>query len=1274
VAIKYAFDLYPRADPVNGTRTGRFSKPQQAEYKGEANGTGSGRVILRGSSTDADSIDPAGMQYIRVVRINDAVGDGATLSGFSEKVVGGFFLENGQFEALTERSTKKLNFGGAGALSYLGRAVAADEAYLTSIATSTAWKVTASGSVPAGWHDVGFDDSTYTNAVRVTDSRWFDGCSARWIWEDAGEQGSGEERAFRKEFELPTVPAAPTLLVTADNGCEVYINGTLVATVGGDERGANDEPPLEHESIFTFGINPALLTVGTNCISIIGWNSTIATPGPAGVYAALTDPDLPGPEEGIWYFPDQTLGAILWRMISEAQSPNRPQAPIADVTLTFSQTLDSDGNAWTGTNSITAQVGENLLSIIQRLMAAGLYISMDPDTFELSAWPATAHGRDRTGVAWGTNVIRFQAPTDGTIATGNIKSDAKRGIGALIKRSDLLVGNGDIFQWVNDPAADLVWEGGYQVTDPNCASLAAIGAAQLLARADAGDTVRLRMVLGTDPASGSYLPFEDILLDDTGTLHNGTGQWDWDETEQKVAAISLKLRPGSDWDAWIDLGSAFSSLESRAFQVQPVGAHTHPPNPRLCGDRAVDRLFGLTIGSLKSSSTGDTGAPATNANDADDDTPWGEGSGDPAIGVAEAYWAGDMGTARSPNEYRILQQGGLAPTIQNVATEVRIYGSNDSAAWTWLPTGKLVADPAANDWTLVTTFTGPLAYNDSGRTFFAAVSYRYWLFRAVSGGTADWDVEQFELWEGTGLSGTDSTAARCDHGHTHDELLLRDAAESHPASAVSVVPFETIAATDVQAALEEILDEAGSVPLTAPELLTFRAACAKRATTPVDIVAIGDSITEGGIAGSLPARWTSRLLDQLRGHTQPASITGGVGYRAALHGGTTATAWTEGGSVVLNTTYGLGRRSAELQSGDSLTAEFEATAFDILWAQVSGGGTFSYAIDGGSATNVSTAGTTEGGHVTSITGLSVGTHEIVIAGVSGTAIVEGVMVYDGDEAAGIRMWEAGHGGYKASDYTASSVWLDSLETVQPDLVIITLGVNDWRNDISSASFSADIAEIISDIRAVCTIDPSFVLMASFEPTDPSPPAESWDDYIAAMVALADAADDIIFVNIDERMGSVAPATTLGLINADLVHPTAAGHQFFADALAETLAFPGNDVPTGIGDHLADAADAHDASAVSVADAGGYFTGTEVEAALQELGADVAAAGRRLLTVDAGTPTYDDSGADVVISLASNWGYDADGPYYNSAGVTAGEEAILAFDPDVGDFAVVPYNP
>lgn len=43
-------------------------------------------------------------------------------------------------------------------------------------------------------------------------------------------------------------------------------------------------------------------------------------------------------------------------------------------------------------------------------------------------------------------------------------------------------------------------------------------------------------------------------------------------------------------------------------------------------------------------------------------------------------------------------------------------------------------------------------------------------------------------------------------------------------------------------------------------------------------------------------------------------------------------------------------------------------------------------------------------------------------------------------------------------------------------------------------------------------------------------------------------------------------------------------------------------------HLDDGSDAHDASAISIVDTGGYFAGTDVEAALQESAADIAAMG------------------------------------------------------------------
>lgn len=415
--IQYHFDLYPRDDPRDGTRLVRFTKLQSAEYRGEANGTGAGRFSLRADTTDAGFIDPRGLQYVRVVR-EDTVAE-------TEVVVGGFFLDSGDFTALDEKGTRLLTFGGAGVLSYLARAIIAEETYIAG----------AEGPFDDTWH---------------------------------------------------------------------------------------------------------------------------------------------------WYY--STPGAILERMVTEAQEVTRPQNPIPDVTPTFTVLLDSDGNSWGSLWDhwlFEERVGGNLLALTERLMQHNLYVEMDPDTWDLNAWDADTHRRDRTGASWGTSVIRFQSPTAEDITTGNIKSDAKRAISAFIKRSDLLVGDKGIYTWVAG-TSDIDWEGFYPTQDEDGTSHATVGAAQLSARSDAGDTLRLRIRLGTTPASGYYLPFEHILLDDLVTVHTGTGQWDFDEQTFPVAALTVSLRPGGDWDCWVDLGSSYSAAATRQFQVTPVPAHTHPPNPRLC--------------------------------------------------------------------------------------------------------------------------------------------------------------------------------------------------------------------------------------------------------------------------------------------------------------------------------------------------------------------------------------------------------------------------------------------------------------------------------------------------------------------------------------------------------------------------------------------------------------------------------------------------------------------------------------------------------------------
>lgn len=298
------------------------------------------------------------------------------------------------------------------------------------------------------------------------------------------------------------------------------------------------------------------------------------------------------------------LGAMLWRVIYEAlhftpgshkhedgviytdtHDDDRVESAIPAVSMTFDQWEDSSGNPWTlQAPDFKAQVGENVLSVVKRLMEAGLYVELDPDTFALSAWEQDVHRAmlDATGAAWGAGVVRFQSPTDpDDISTGNIKDDAQRNIEAHIKRSALWAGQGDVYGLATSPS-DIPWEGHYQAAVSDTAALEAIAAVQLAAIAEAGDTLKLRLWMEDDELNGHYLPWDHVLLDQQVTVHTGTDQWEFNEQTFPVAALTVELRQGGNWDCIVELGASYSASTSRQFQVSPVAAHNHLPNPELC--------------------------------------------------------------------------------------------------------------------------------------------------------------------------------------------------------------------------------------------------------------------------------------------------------------------------------------------------------------------------------------------------------------------------------------------------------------------------------------------------------------------------------------------------------------------------------------------------------------------------------------------------------------------------------------------------------------------
>ena len=643
MSITYHFDLYPRDDPRDGTRLVRFTKLQSAEYRGEANGTGSGRFTLRGDTTDAGFIDPAGLQYVRVVR-----DDGAT-----EVVVGGFFLDNGDFTALDERGTRLLTFGGAGTLSYLDREIMWSHTY-----------VGAAGALSAlGGGQDPFDD----------------------LW-------------------------------------RLYAQGSFA---GGDHVGS------------------AMWRALAEALSY-----------QAGAYTHK--------------HADGTLH-------TDTHPNDRTGISIPALTLGFDGLTDSDGTTWTvASGEFGVQVGTTLLAVIKRAMEAGLYIEMDPDTFELNAWEADNHGRDRSGAAWGTDVIRFQSPTGGDITTGNVKSDAKRAIAAMVKRSLILAGGGDLYG-LGGIDTDVPWHGFYPSDIADEDALFSLAGAQLAARDDASDTIRLRIIQGDNPTNGKYVPFEHILLDDRVTVHTGTGQWDWNEDTFPVAAITLSLRQGGDWDCWVDLGSSYTSMAERAFQARGVPTHSHPPNPMLCDPT----IPAVAISDPDAVIGWDHGVGGT-TDDAsaiiDGDVLSGDGTGyfiarnRGADGGVWMYWS----TPVEITSYTMRQ--GFSPEDAQFASSGlvragwRVYVSDDV-----LTSGDT---PNSVSLTEVENAEASAGLNDSVHPL-SAGAHRWWYWKSTVQDTPgvlqiDWIIREIELEGGTAaqnpLAGTSGKAARCDHNHYLEEL------------------------------------------------------------------------------------------------------------------------------------------------------------------------------------------------------------------------------------------------------------------------------------------------------------------------------------------------------------------------------------------------------------------------------------------------------------------------------------------------------------------------
>jgi lysophospholipase L1-like esterase len=365
---------------------------------------------------------------------------------------------------------------------------------------------------------------------------------------------------------------------------------------------------------------------------------------------------------------------------------------------------------------------------------------------------------------------------------------------------------------------------------------------------------------------------------------------------------------------------------------------------------------------------------------------------------------------------------------------------------------------------------------------------------------------------------------------------------------------------------------AGAVRAAA--LRRFWQALAGRAAAPCDVLVMGHSFVEGYTATSWQKTFTALFRDALRSRFPVAGVVGGHGYKTreaipvpfldeptALVGGATVASGSGG--------YGLGRKRIFFANTSQKVTYTGITCsgFDILYIKTAGSGTLYYKVDAGSAVTFSATGTDADGVVLQVRGLSVGAHTVEIGVTAGVALIDGVMFYDGDETTGIRMWPAGYSasGSNAWVDAANQKWLQSVATVQPALVVLSMVSNDWygptdpgtanRQSVTSAQTEANLLSLISALKTAITIDPSFVICTEWPyGTGVSNSAEPFSAYVDAVKRVVAAEPLACHFDLGERItGSGAPAAGHPLVNVDLIHPNNAGMQAWADAFAAFVA-------------------------------------------------------------------------------------------------------------------------
>lgn len=350
----------------------------------------------------------------------------------------------------------------------------------------------------------------------------------------------------------------------------------------------------------------------------------------------------------------------------------------------------------------------------------------------------------------------------------------------------------------------------------------------------------------------------------------------------------------------------------------------------------------------------------------------------------------------------------------------------------------------------------------------------------------------------------------------------------------------------------------------------FRAALANRATAGVNVLCIGHSICEGDHA-NLSTRWQAVLRDALRTRYPTSGVTGGVGslppqyMGGTLDGNLTGSLpVTSTGTITTTAGTGLGKRAVRFGTGATLTFSLPTcTGFDISYLKGSSiSASLPWSIDAASQTAINGNQASTANGLQQVRGLVATTHTLLFTGpASSQWWVQDVMVYNGDESAGIRFMDAGHSGNTAGDFLESTTNGTAYGAYtafgDPHLIIVESGgINEWGTvdtlRKTPRQMQEDLFDLIDGISGNCAARPSIIMFEDHKRGAPTSAFRGrWERYTDGVRRVAREVGATLFDS--QAVLGDASVNANGLFASDLTHPLAAGHTALANALDQLIA-------------------------------------------------------------------------------------------------------------------------